>query len=926
MVSNALVGLFAVSQLCIGQAKEVQFNQDILPILAEHCLNCHGPDEENREGDLRLDLETDAGEIAISPGDPESSSLIERIRSTDPDLMMPPPELGKPLAAKQTEILSRWIIEGAKYQRHWSFEPIRQPNLPTPKSDAPTEIDQFIVAKQESHGLRLSPQISRQQLIRRATFDLIGLPPTWQEVETFVNDKSPEAFEKVIDRLLESPRYGERWGRHWLDIARYADTHGGSAIGFIKFPFSYTYRDYVINAFNADLPYDRFVTQQLAADQLGLDEHDPALAGLGFLTIGMQFRNPHDVIDDQIDVVTRGLMGMTVACARCHDHKYDPIPTTDYYSLYATFASSSKPKLPPIVGSPADSSAFHQYQAELSKRQTIHQDMARDQTAVMRSRLRMHVALYLRELAKGTPEQDLSAAFLSYRTDDVRPLVLNRWRDYITKMPADESVFGPWIQLAKLDDESFANRYTELLESWIKENGDPAKFANMQTLATAAPKWNPRVLDALSKKKPTSMIEVADAYGSLFAEVHRQWMTSLLDASLEAAVGATIIPDQDARHESINSAINNQLRRHLYQPGTPTAMPDELAATLLNRTVRDNLTKKMGSIDNLQLTSPGSPPRAMVLEEVVPDRPFHVFRRGSAIDRGEVVQAHFLTSLTAGDGKPSTFPDGHRRLALAQSIAHPDNPLLRRVVVNWVWRHHFGRALVRTPDDFGTRGQPPTHPKLLDFLAVKFFEEGWSLKKLHKRIMRSSVYQQAAVEVAAARETDSENRWLWRMPRRRLEMEAMRDAMLAVSGELDLSTIGGRPFDFLADPAVPRRSVYGFVNRDIVSSLASTFDGANSSTCTAKRSQTTVPQQTLFALNSEFIQDRAIAFSNLSIDVENPDDRIRLMYRRAYSREPRSEELDMALKYLSGGDKDEKSRWNQLAHVLLAANEFVFTD
>ena len=301
----------------------------------------------------------------------------------------------------------------------------------------------------EAQGLRLSPKITQQQLIRRATFDLIGLPPTWEEVEAFIADDTPDAFAKLIDRLLESPRYGERWGRHWLDIARYADTHGGSAIGFTRFPFSYTYRDYVINAFNADVPYDRFITEQLAADQLHLSDNDPALAGLGFLTVGMQFRNPHDVIDDQIDVVTRGLMGLTVACARCHDHKYDPIPSTDYYSLYATLACSNPPEMLPIVGQQPESDAFRQYERELSRLQTIYADMARDQTAVARGRMRMQVGLYLRELAKGTPEQDLSAAFLSYRTDDLRPLVLNRWREYLGNMPADDPVFGPWVQLGR---------------------------------------------------------------------------------------------------------------------------------------------------------------------------------------------------------------------------------------------------------------------------------------------------------------------------------------------------------------------------------------------------------------------------------------------------------------------------------------------
>ncbi|MCB9922142.1 MAG: PSD1 domain-containing protein [Planctomycetaceae bacterium] len=908
-------------------ADEIRFNEHVRPILAEHCLHCHGPDDGHREGELRLDTEDAAKASVIVAGDPDKSTFMHRITSQDPDERMPPVESGKTLSSQQIELLRQWIKAGAPYQGHWAFEPIVKPELPTTQTKATSEIDRFVVARLEAQGLKLSAKVTRQQLIRRATFDLIGLPPTWEEVESFIADDTPDAFAKLIDRLLDSPRYGERWGRHWLDIARYADTHGGSAIGFKKFPFSYTYRDYVIKALNADVPYDRFVTEQLAADQLGLDENHPALAGLGFLTVGMQFRNRHDVIDDQIDVVTRGLMGLTVACARCHDHKYDPIPTTDYYALYATLASSTEPDMLPIVGRPPDSDAYRQYQRELVQLQTIHRDMARDQTEVMRGRLRMQVGLYLRELAKGTPEQDLSAAFLSYRTDDLRPLVLNRWRDYLAEMPADDPVFGPWLQLAALPEEDFTTRCSALVEAWKKENGDPAKFANLQNLSAAAPKWNPRVLNALTQKQPASLLDVADAYGNLFADVQRQWMASLLEASLEGAAGAEIITDQDARHEAINSAVNSQLRRHLHEPGTPTAMPDDLAMTLLNRTVRDNLGGKNGAIHNLQLSSPGSPPRAMVLEERIPEQPFHVFRRGNPIDRGEVVQAHFLTALNPSTSEPSTFPDGQRRLALARSIVDPSNPLLRRVLVNWVWQHHFGKGLVNTPDDFGARSQPPTHPLLLDYLAVSFQEDGWSLKKLHKRIMLSDVYQQAAIENADSREKDPGNHLLWRMPRRRMEMETMRDSTLAVSGELNVSTIGGRPFDFLSAPVVPRRSVYGFVNRDIISSLASTFDGANAASCTAKRSETTVPQQTLFALNSVFIQDRAAAFSKSCANIEDAEQRVRFMYRQAYSREPQDEELETAMQFVSNQANEEAGdRWQQLAHVLLASNEFVFVD
>ncbi len=912
---------------CFG---EVRFNRDIRPIFAEHCLHCHGPDEAERQADLRLDIAQSNHDHVITAHDAESSELFQRLVSDDADLRMPPAETGKSLTSGQIELVREWIETGADFEGHWAFEPILDPSVPETRSPASTDVDRFIVAALEKRDMKMSPAVSPEQLIRRATFDLIGLPPTWDEVQAFVNDDSPDAFAKVVDRLLDSPRYGERWGRHWLDIARYADTHGGSAIGFTRFPFSYTYRDYVIRAWNADLPYNRFVTEQLAADQLDLAENDPALAGLGFLTVGMQYRNPHDIIDDRIDVVARGLLGLTVACARCHDHKYDAIPTTDYYSLYATLASSRSPDRLPIIGPTPETPAFEAYQTELAKRQTVHDDMARDQAEVMRSRLRMQVGLYLRELAEGAKETDLSAVFLSYRTDDLRPHVLNRWRKYLAEMPFDDPVFGPWVQVAAMDPKEREQRLPQMLEVWKRENGDPAKFAHPHQLATVAPKWNPRVLEAIEKSNCRSLHDLADAYGDLFAEVNRQWLQSLLEASAEAAVDGEIIPDQDPRHATINSAIDQQLRRHLFHPGAPTAMPDEEAVTLLNRTVRDNLNGKRGALDALDLGSPGSPPRAMVLQEDKHEATYHVFQRGNPIDRGEIVEARFLSALSPPD--PHPFPPGQRRLALARSIVDPSNPLTRRVIVNFVWRHHFGRGLVRTPDDFGVRGDPPTHPDLLDYLASRLLEDDWSLKNLHRRIMLSDAYRQAAVEDPQLRMLDPENRLLWRFPRRRLDMEAMRDAMLAVSGELVTDQIGGKPFDFLADPVVPRRSIYGMVNRDIISSLASTFDRADPNTCTAKRPETTVPQQTLFALNSDFIQDRAAAFAKLSESAGEARERIRWMYQRAFSRPPDANEMTLTLRYVDSESEtvdqsaSEAGPWQRLAHVLLAANEFVFVD
>lgn len=809
---------------------------------------------------------------------------------------------------------------------HWAYRPVANPVPPRSADPSHTDIDRFIVAALQSRGLSLSQPASRADWIRRATFDLTGLPPSWEEVQGFMADASPDAREKVLDRLLNSPRYGERWGRHWLDLARYADTHGGSAIGFTRFPFSYTYRDYVIRSFNADVPYERFVTEQIAADQLGLKDNDPALAGLGFLTVGMQYRNRHDVIDDQIDVVTRGLMGLTVACARCHDHKFDAISTRDYYSLYAALAASGVPDSLPVIDSGKTNDARRDYQRELGRLQTRHDDMAAEHNEVMRGRLRMQVGLYLREIAKGAPEQDVSTEFLSYRTDDIRPLILNRWRDYLAAMPDTDPVFGPWVRLARLPADGFEGACTNLVNALQKENGDPAAIKDLHKLPAEAPRWNPMVLEAMRRKPRKSLVDVADVYGELFATVHQGWLKALMTASAEGANGAEIIPDEDRRQLEINSPVLRQLRRHLYGGNTPTAVTEAVALKLLNRTVNDTLSGRRGAIHDLHLNAAGSPARAMVVTESPAPATFHVLKRGNPLARGETVMPQFLSALSRSDAEP--FPEGSRRLGLARAVVSSDNPLTRRVLVNWVWQHHFGQGLVRTPDDWGTRGNRPTHPELLDHLASAFAADGGSIKRLHRRIMLSAVYAQGSLENEKSRNIDPDNQLWWRMPTRRLEMEAMLDSMLWASGELDL-TAGGRPFDRQAQPGVLRRSVYAFVNRDIVANLASTFDAANPSSCTARRPDTTVPQQALFALNSEFVQDRAKALAALTGQAAGRDDalRVRELYRRVLAREPRPAELDRLLRFVKTGDATaQAAAWQQAAHSLLASNEFSFVD
>lgn len=382
-------------------------------------------------------------------------------------------------------------------------------------------------------------------------------------------------------------------------------------------------------------------------------------------------------------------------------------------------------------------------------------------------------------------------------------------------------------------------------QSFAESEAAGFKPETIHKLSGDPPKWNPILLDAISQKKPKSILELANLYGEVFGDEHKQWLTALVQTSLEAVPGATVKPDDHPEHQTINSPSHRQLRHHLYGPGTPFDVSENEASKLTNRTIADMISGKRGAIHQLNLSSPGVPPRAMVLQEASKPQEQNIYLRGNPLSRGPVVEPGFLTAIRRG--KPSvSFEDGKRRLGLARAVISEDNPLTSRVLVNWVWQQHFGVGLVRTPDDFGTRGTPPTHPELLDFLADEFRKNGWSLRWLHKQILATKVYRQSCVEDPQSRQVDPENRLLWRMPRRRLDFEAMRDAMLWISGELDLAQ-GGRPVDFEANPSVTRRSIYGFVNRDIVSPLMSTFDVANPNACTAKRPETTVPQQTLFA-------------------------------------------------------------------------------
>ncbi|MBX7166598.1 MAG: PSD1 and planctomycete cytochrome C domain-containing protein [Pirellulales bacterium] len=909
------------------------FETKIRPLLANQCWECHGPGKQ--ESSLRLDSREgiarggDSGAAAV-PGDPRTSRLIEAVAYTG-DLQMPP--AGK-LTDAEIADLTAWVAMGMPWpadaaqhvetldertqrfrQDHWSLRPVKMP-APPPVADGEwplTGVDHFVLSHLEQAKLRPSAPADRRTLLRRVTVDLTGLPPTYEDVVAFENDRSPQAYEDAVDRLLESPLYGQRWARHWLDVARYADTKGYVFTQDPKYAFSYTYRDYVVRAFNDDLPYDQFLIEQLAADLLPLGDDKRPLAGLGFLTLGRRFMfNPHDIIDDRIDVTTRGLMGLTVGCARCHDHKYDPIPQADYYSLYGVFASTHEPEELPLVGMPEETAAYQAFQAELGKRQAALDEFLNTEHPRLLDELRTSAGAYLAEALKPAVVVDKDDAMLSFSPGEVRPAVVERWRRFLKeKTNAAHPVFGLWHAFAALPGEQFADAARDLSSKLAAAAAGKGEVAGT-TLPVA--NANPLVRQALTDRPPQSPADLAARYGELLVNSYRAWQS--------------LPPGPDGQQPAaLPDAAAEELRQVLFGEGTPTAMTRDEISGLLDRQTQAKYGQLARVIEELQSQSPESPPRAMALaDNPTPHQP-HVFLRGNPGRPGDEVPRRFLGVLSSQ--QRANFGPGSGRLEMARAIASADNPLTARVMVNRVWMHHFGASLVPTPGDFGARGEPPTNPELLDYLAARFVATGWSVKQLHREIVLSRTYQQASLPREDAMAVDPENRLWWRTLPRRLEWEALRDSLLAVSGTLDLS-LGGRPVDLFAEPFTGRRTLYGFLDRQDLPGLLRIFDFANPDVSTPQRSVTTVPQQALFLMNSQFViaQAKQLAARTTS-SAGDVRPRVTALYRLALARDPQENEFAAAEQFLTAAAADatpELAPWEQFAQVLLCSNEFAFVD
>jgi mono/diheme cytochrome c family protein len=886
------------------------FEGKIRPIFVSSCYKCHSVEQGKNKGGLVLDsrdgwMKGGDNGPAVIPGDTAKSRILIAISYNDPDLQMPPK--GEKLSAQQIADLTTWVKMGApdprvgvggagkltglndKARAHWAYQPVKKPAVPDvkDKSWVRTPVDSFVLAKLEQNRLTPSKPAMKETLIRRASYDLIGLPPTPEEVKAFVNDRSPNAFEKVVDRLLASPHYGERWGRFWLDTARYADTTGSDAKNEdYRFEYAWTYRDWVINSFNADLPYDQFLAQQIAADLLpGADKNPDSLAALGFLTVGKRFINKNDTIDERIDTVTKATMALTVSCARCHDHKFDPIPTADYYSLHGMFSSIDEPEQKPLVGrqpSPGEKADYEKKLAELeAKNREAYYTVLMEQGGEWRNKATGYIlSSFYSAGAYKDPVKKLAAV----KEFDLEGSKNNGQLLLAARVERrGNPVFAPFQWFADLPADQFSQKAPEVLERIAK--GDmPGRGMGFQGGRREGKKGylyiepikgdtthvNARVMAAFKNVSASSLHnikDVAEVYGKLFASIEGQ-AKAYIDANRKAT-SDKVSGFDDATAQLIETpfpidpapALTDE---HLHDLSTSLA----LGEGAYNKFV-------FNEINELTLTHPGSPGRAMIVADLPKPVDSPIFIRGDQAQKGKIVPRQFLEILSGPNRQP--------------------------------WMHHFGQGIVPTPDDMGVQSELPSHPELLDYLAARFMDTstgpnseglGWSVKKLHKLIMLSSAYQQSSDTNVNYAKVDPGNKLLWRANLRRLDFEAIRDTLLMFTGKLD-PTIGGKPVNLTDEPYSNRRSVYGYVDRGKLPELMSQFDFSDPNRANSKRTTTIVPQQALFFMNSPMSADVARKVCSRPEFVNARDDyaRVRALYEVLYQRDAKPVEVELAAQF-----------------------------
>lgn len=848
----------------------------VRPLLARQCYACH---TQTHMGGLRLDSRDailkggNSGPAAVA-GRPEESLLIRAVRRSHDRIKMPP---SSTLAPAEIAVLEDWIRDGlywpagsapvpkptsgytitAEQRAFWSFQPVKRPAPPEAKNKTwpRGSIDRFILAKLEEKRLRPAPEAGKRTLLRRVTFGLTGLPPTPEETEAFLRDASPDAFERVIDRLLASPAYGERWGRHWLDVARYADDRLNSTQDE-PYANAFRYRNWVVKALNDDMPYDLFLKAQIAGDLLPAASPEQYAAGTGFLALSPEFQ------DERVDALTRGFLGLTVACAQCHDHKFDPIPAKDFYALQGILQSSKVHETP--LAPAGEVERFQAQKKEIEKQDERLGRFYRQQTDQVAEVLSSRTARYLLAARGLAGAEGLDAV----------PLV--RWVKYLAQPRRDHPFLEAWDKLAAANaaPEAFraeAEKIAVLVRDLIEEK---------------------RKVDHENEIRLGLQPDREDLAGASLVSMERDrfiFWRDLFAAGTKDSAGFFSTPD------GVYYFGRNRVDRFL----TPQS--------------REYAGELKSALAAMKKALPEQYPFLHTMSESEKPADMRIWLRGDKNSPGDLAPRAFLSVLSPGD--PAPFRQGSGRLELAEAIANPSNPLTARVLVNRVWLLHFGRGIVDTPGNFGQLGERPSHPDLLDYLAYRFVEQGWSLKKLHREILLSATYRMSSARDASNEAIDADNRWFWRANRRRLDAETMRDAMLAVSGSLD-PTPCGKPASL--DEANRRRTIYGQISRRKPDGYLSLFDFPNPNATSERRLTTNVPPQRLWFMNSPFVEQQAQALSaRLSGDQRA---RVTEAYRLLYSRDPDREELALAGAFLS------KRGWPEYARALLSANEFLYVD
>lgn len=887
--------LFLFFFVCDAKADKVEddfFERSIRPVLSERCIECHG--SAVQKSGLRLDsrkavIEGGKNGAVVIPGNPNASKLISSIKH-EGQLKMP---RDKKISDIEIKALEKWVTLGLPWPdsikitlknpksetEHWSFLPVKKAVPPINEMSHP--IDSFIHQKLNKRLIKQSATADKRTLIRRLSIDLIGLPPSISEISAFENDPSSDAYEKVVDRLLASPRYGERWARHWLDIARYADNKGYVFFEDKNYPWAWTYREYVINSLNNDLPYNQFIIEQIAADQLETKDKK-SLAALGFLTVGGHFMgNTHDIIDDRIDVMTRGLMGLTVSCARCHDHKFDPIPAADYYSLYGIMRSSFEPITPPLYDAEPSTEEYKKFALELKTKEKKLLDFVQTKHRDLVTQSRSRVADYLLAAYQAGNQPPADDFMLLADKGDLNPAMIARWRAFLERMKIKKDpTWAIWHRYSSLNPSSFSQSALEV-RNLLSDN--------------------PNVLQAF-EVTPKSMKQVADTYGKLLGETEKAWLSS-----------GGKIPLEDKNAEMIRSAF--------YGPNSPADAPLALDWGFLDLFPdRTTQGEYKALIKDLETHLVKGPPRSMVLLDSNELYEPNIFIRGQPNRIGDKVPRQFLKVL---DSNRQSFLKGSGRLELAKSIASNTNPLTSRVFVNQVWAHHFGNGLVGTLGDFGVRGDLPTHPELLDWLAMNFMENNWSIKKLHKVIVTSNTYKQSSNDHEDCLKVDPENKLLWKQNRRRLDFESLHDSVLSVSGNLDLK-VGGPSVSFFTGKN--RRAVYGYIDRLDFPSLLATFDIPNPASSSVERTSTTVAPQALYLMNGPFVREAAKKVLNLNTikEIKSADQKADAIMLAVLGRKPTAKEKLQMINFVMGSNENEA--WLDLTHGLFLTNEFAFVD